>query len=131
MCSSIPAVATGRECSRSRQADLDEVVAPVPSVPRCTTVFDFSIAGCFAVMRSKRASRPAQTAPTGFGGSCHAPLSRPWLTVRPCGTARSITARSGARLSGRSLALRLVNRVFLFLVRLCLFVVPNLRPARG
>jgi hypothetical protein len=73
-------------------------------------VFDFSIAGCLATMRSKRSARPFQAAATGFGGSCQAPLSRPpWLTLRPCGTAFSIAARTAARLSGRSLALSEVS----------------------
>jgi hypothetical protein len=57
------------------EAHLDEVVAG-PERAEVHGVFAFSIAGCFATMRSKRSARPAQTAPTGFGGSCHAPLSR-------------------------------------------------------
>ena len=77
---------------------------PVPSVPRwLRTVAAFASLDRRALDRT-RASSSAQAAPRS-GASPHAPRSpRPPLFVRPCGTARSIAERSGARLSGRSSA---------------------------
>src|SRR5215470_4709972 len=81
---------------------------PVPSVPRCTTLFEFLILPCLLVIAANLGSRRRHASTAGAGGFSQAPLSRP-RAVRPCGTARSIAARTSRRLSGRSLAVKVVR----------------------
>ena len=78
---------------------------PLPSVPRCWRLLVFASFGWSRQIASNSGSSCAQAVSTEPGVLLQAPGSRA-PGARPCGTARSIAERSGARLSGRSSALQ-------------------------
>ena len=80
---------------------------PVPSVPKCWMWLVFSSFGYSRQSSVNSGSSCAQAVFTEPGAFCQAPGSRE-PCARPCGTARSMAERSGARLPGRSSAVSVV-----------------------
>ena len=78
---------------------------PVPSVPRWCTSLPDPRRGCLATRRAYPVCSVCQRSATCVGRWPQAPRSvRPPLSVRPCGTVRSMALRMARRLSGRSTA---------------------------
>ena len=90
-------------CSVSRQTSMKWL--PPPSVPNCRCGSFVDSFGCLATITRVRPANRLQRETTAFGVVPHEPRSeRPRTFEAPCGTARSIRARSPASDSGRSLA---------------------------
>ncbi len=82
---------------------------PPPSVPSCASGSFTLTRGCFSVIFSSRSARGRHRDVTDAGETNQLPrTARPLVLTIPCGTARSIAARTFASESGRSLAVSVV-----------------------